>query len=244
MKKQDFIFILVIVAVLLPFFLSDELFKLFKYCTATHPYIMAFIKFALLSTVGDMLGLRIKEGRYTYKGYGSFPRAIVWGLFGMLIALAFVVFKTGVPVMIDTIGSWHNKTGVPEMIWHIADAMEDNTLTIERVIGAFCISVFMNTFFAPVFMTSHKICDTHILNNGGSMKAFIKPIPVGKYINELNWKVQWGFVFKKTIPLFWYPAHTITFLLPGDYQVLFAASLSIFLGVFLSIAAVMSRDKK
>ena len=50
-----------------------------------------------------------------------------------------------------------------------------------------------------------------------------------------------GFVFKKTIPFFWIPAHTITFLLPGQYQVLFAALLGVALGIILSIAAVMSR---
>jgi hypothetical protein len=49
--------------------------------------------------------------------------------------------------------------------------------------------------------------------------------------------VQWGFVFKKTIPLFWIPAHTLTFCLPQDLQVLFAAFCSVILGLFLSIAA-------
>jgi ABC-type phosphate/phosphonate transport system permease subunit len=55
-------------------------------------------------------------------------------------------------------------------------------------------------------------------------------------ITNLNWKVQWSFVFKKTIPFFWYPAHTITFLLPQNFQVLFAAFLGVALGVILSIA--------
>ncbi|GAB1473896.1 hypothetical protein MASR2M69_13370 [Bacteroidota bacterium] len=39
------------------------------------------------------------------------------------------------------------------------------------------------------------------------------------------------FVVGKTIPLFWIPAHTITFLLPDTYKVIFAASLSIVLGL-------------
>ena len=47
------------------------------------------------------------------------------------------------------------------------------------------------------------------------------------------------FVFKKTIPFFWYPAHTITFLLPGEMRVLFAAILGVVLGVLLAIAARM-----
>jgi hypothetical protein len=65
---------------------------------------------------------------------------------------------------------------------------------------------------------------------------FSTPIPVGKIITGLDWKTQWGFVFKKTIPLFWYPAHTLTFMLPSNYQVLFAAFLGVALGVILAIA--------
>jgi hypothetical protein len=78
---------------------------------------------------------------------------------------------------------------------------------------------------------------------GGSLKALITPLPFGNILASLNWKVQWDFVFKKTLPLFWIPAHTITFLLPAEFQVLFAASLSIVLGILLSVAAVMSREK-
>jgi hypothetical protein len=54
---------------------------------------------------------------------------------------------------------------------------------------------------------------------------------------NINWNAQWGFVFKKTIPFFWYPAHTITFMLPSDQRVLFAAVLGIVLGVLLAVAA-------
>ena len=38
---------------------------------------------------------------------------------------------------------------------------------------------------------------------------------------------------------FWYPAHTITFLLPDEVRVLFAAILGVALGVLLAIAARM-----
>jgi hypothetical protein len=48
--------------------------------------------------------------------------------------------------------------------------------------------------------------------------------------------VQWNFVLKKTIPFFWIPAHTITFLMPADFRVLFAALLGIVLGVILAVA--------
>ena len=138
----------------------------------------------------------------------------------MWIAVAMKTFSSGVPYLLQSFGI----EGVP-------DAMKQS-LSMEKVFGAFFISVMMNTTFGPVFMTLHKITDTQILQYGGKLTAILQ---------GLNWKVQWGFVFKKTIPFFWIPAHTITFLLPGQYQVLFAALLGVALGIILSIAAVMSR---
>jgi hypothetical protein len=52
----------------------------------------------------------------------------------------------------------------------------------------------------------------------------------------MNWKVQWNFVFKKTIPIFWIPAQTINFCFAPQYRILNAAILSIVLGVILAIA--------
>jgi hypothetical protein len=98
----------------------------------------------------------------------------------------------------------------------------------------------MNTTFAPVFMTIHKITDAHIGNCKGKLNFLTTPLPFGKLISQVNWNIQWGFVFKKTIPFFWIPAHTITFILPGEFQVLFAALLGIALGLILSIAALKS----
>jgi hypothetical protein len=61
---------------------------------------------------------------------------------------------------------------------------------------------------------------------------------------ELDWTTMWGFVFKKTIPLFWIPAQTINFMLPEEYRVLFAAFLSIVLGVLLSVAYLNNDSNK
>ena len=211
MKKNDFVFILCMLAIVLPFALIEPVGRWFSATTAAHPYLMAFAKFAILSTAGEMLGLRIKEGRYNYKGFG--------------------VFSTGAPKLVESLG-----------VAGVCEAMAGE-LSWLKVLGAFAISVTMNTIFAPVFMTVHKITDGHILNCNGSAKALVTPFNFGEALAGLNWRVQWGFVFKKTIPLFWYPAHTITFLLPAGFQVLFAAVLGIVLGVLLSVAANMSRGK-
>lgn len=231
-KKCDLIFWAVVVILLLPFFVSDAVYEAYKNFNGAHPYLMAFIKFMVLSSIGEMLGLRIKQGVYTYKGYGILSRAVVWGVLGVMIAVAMKIFSNGVPVMLE---SW----GLEGMV-----AAMGGGFSLAKFVDAFCISTAMNTFFAPMFMTLHKVTDTHILNCGGKISSLVTPIKFGEILASLNWRVQWSFVFKRTLPLFWIPAHTITFLLPAAYQVLFAASLSIVLGVLLSVAAVMSNEKK
>ncbi len=229
MKKQDITFILITIILFLPFFIFEPVYDLYKQTNMAHPYVMAFIKFALLATYGEVLGLRIKAGGYNLQGFGVLPKMIVWGFLGVWIAIAMKTFALGAPVMADTLG-----------LKGIAPAML-GSFTWQKLIGAFTISVMMNTCFAPVFMTFHKITDTHIIDNGGRLASLITPIQFAKILQNLNWNVQWNFVFKKTIPFFWIPAHTITFMLAAQYQVLFAAALSIVLGLILSIAAVMSR---
>ena len=229
MRTKDFIFILIVIAVFiavfLPFVISDVLYDWYLAFNAEHGMVMSFLKFGILATMGELLGLRISKGVYYFEGFGVLPRAIVWGILGMGINMAFIVFSTGVPAFMGYMGM-NNLTEV------MAGA-----LTPEKVLLAFSISVVMNSIFAPVFMTLHKITDMHIMNNGGTLRGLFTPIKMGDIMQNLNWKVQWGFVFKKTIPLFWFPAHTITFLLPGEMRVLFAALLGVLLGVILSIAA-------
>lgn len=191
--------------------------------------VMSFIKFALLATLGEVIGLRIKTGHYNTPGFGILPRAIVWGVLGLTIKLAFVIFTSGTLEFLTYMGMTN------------ASAIFKAGFSPEKLFIAFCISVFMNTIYAPVMMTFHKITDTHILKTGGTIKGLFSPIDFRTIFVNLNWDVQWNFVFKKTIPFFWYPAHTITFLLPPDYQVLFAALLGIALGTILALASMKTR---
>lgn len=225
MKKQDFLFIVVLVAIFLPFFLSSSLYESYKSFNAAHGMIMSFLKFGVLATLGEMLGLRISSGTYNRPGFGLMPRAVVWGVLGMGINAAMIIFSRGVPVFLEYMGM--DGAGVAI----------NGPLGMDKFWIAFSISVAMNTIFAPVFMTFHKITDTHILDCGGRLKSLVTPIPMTRIITHLNWDAQWNFVFKKTIPFFWYPAHTITFLLPGEMRVLFAALLGVALGILLAIAA-------
>lgn len=185
---------------------------------------MSFTKFAVLSTLGEMLGARISRGRYCPPGFGVVPKMIVWGILGMGINMAMIIFSNGVPAFLEYMG------------YGSAGADFAGNLTWGKVLVAFCVSVAMNSIFAPVFMTLHKITDIHISDNGGSLKALARPIPMAKVFSRIDWNAQWGFVFKKTIPFFWFPAHTVTFLLPQSARPLFAALLGVVLGVLLAVA--------
>lgn len=227
MKSRDFIFLTVLVAVFLPFFVSEPVYGWYVSFNAEHGMVMSFVKFGVLATLGEMLGLRISAGVYNRKGFGVLPRAVVWGILGMGISAAMMIFSKGVPLFMEYMGM------------EGASAVIGGELCPAKVWVAFAISVTMNTVFAPVFMTFHKITDTHILDCGGSLRSMVTPIPMTRIITSLNWGAQWNFVFKKTIPFFWYPAHTVTFLLPEETRVLFAALLGVVLGVLLAVAARM-----
>jgi len=219
MKRNDLIFVFLLLALFVPFFVSDSLYSAYGAFNASHGYLMSFLKFALLATIGESLGLRIRRGVYSYEGFGLLSRAIVWGFLGIAIKIAFVVFKEGAGSVLGSIG-----------------IMTDGGFT-SKLLLAFTASSLMNLIFAPVMMTLHKITDTHIVDNGGTVKGLFTPIDMSSILQRVDWRMMWGFVFKKTIPFFWIPAHTITFLLPADFQVLFAAILGIVLGVILAFAA-------
>ncbi len=226
MKKSDILFIILLLALFTPFFVNDAVYDWYKTFNSAHGMLMSFLKFAILSTLGEVLGLRINAGVYNRKGFGILPRMVVWGILGMGINMAMIIFSQGVPLFLEYMG-----------ISEASKLLPSPTVSIEKMWVAFAVSVAMNSIFAPVFMTFHKITDTHILQCGGSLKSLITPIPMTQIITGLNWNVQWNFVFKKTIPLFWFPAHTLTFMLPPEMRVLFAALLGIVLGVLLAIAA-------
>jgi len=230
MKIKDFYFIILAAAFFSPFFWSETVLETYKTVNHAHPMIMSFLKFAVLATIGEVIGLRIKSGVYNQPGFGILPRAIVWGFIGLTIKLAFMIFYTGTPFFLEkTLGI----RGAAKYL--------NGPLSLNKAGVAFAVSVAMNVMYAPVMMTFHKITDTHIVNTGGTVKGLFRPIPLGRIFRELNWDVQYNFVFKKTIPFFWIPAHTITFLLPVDWQVLFAAFLGIMLGIFLAIASQLGK---
>ncbi len=229
MKKNDFVFILILIAIFLPFVLSEKaydfLFDKQNGMNAVFPLTTAFVKFFILATLGELLGIRIKTGSYFKKNFGIFPHAVVWGFLGIFIQMAFITFYSGSLGFVTKIFAIENPHAIMEA-----------SLSWEKVLIALVISTLMNVMFAPVFMTIHKITDIHIQEHKGKFKSLITPINVEKIITTMNWRVQWNFVIKKTIPIFWIPAQAVNFCFPEEFRILNAAILGIVLGVILAIA--------
>jgi hypothetical protein len=194
--------------------------------TRAAPYGTSFLKFAVLATFGECIGLRIVTGDYNRPGFGILPKALVWGVLGVGIKTAFTIFAAGAPAVLAELGLPISATTLKSGDF------------FPRLLAAFFISVTMNSIFAPLFMILHKVSDLHIAETGGTLRGFLTPIPMGRLLKEIPWDVMWGLVFKKTLPCFWLPAHTITFMLPQHFQVVFAALLGVVLGVILAIAGM------
>lgn len=222
MKKNDGLFALLAVSIA-AFLLIPISRQWFEAATLAYPYPMGFLKTALLASMGELLADRIRTGRY-FARKGVWMRALVWGLLGLLFVLAFSLFSKGTLAMIET--------GVLPKIASPA--------WLGVLYGAFLTSVFMNLFFAPAFMILHRFTDAAIAASDGSWKRLFQ-VRWTTLIDSIDWKRFFGFVVFQTIPLFWIPAHTVTFLLPPEYRVLMAGLLSIALGFLL--AQKQSRKK-
>lgn len=215
MKKGDFIWLglLGIICVGLLYPASHEGFvKL----TKAYPYGMGFVKVAILATMGELLALRIVAGQWRQPA-GLLWRGLIWGLLGMSFVLVFEIFASGV-----------------------AAAMAKGLLPVGAgfwgaLLPAFFISTCMNLVFAPTMMALHRVTDTYIDLGGGQWNKILA-VELRQVAQQIDWVGFCSFVVVRTIPLFWIPAHTVTFLLPPEYRVLSAAFLSIALGAILAFA--------
>ncbi len=207
MRKGDFIFVLALIAAI-GFIVSPWTHPLFVTATNAHPYLMGFAKFAVLATMGDLLAFRLMNKRWSILT-GQVLRTINWGFVGMVVVLMFGIFSTGVTAQMEK--GMLPGAGIP-------------------IVTAFLISLCMNVLSAPFLMGAHRFGDVLIdLKFGKENKG--KPITRKRAIEAANWGGFVDFTVLKVIPFFWVPAHTISFLLPAEYRVVFAASLSIAMGI-------------
>lgn len=181
--------------------------------TNEFPYIMGFLKFALLATFGEMLKHRIKTGSWAVS---CLPlRVLVWGFYGIVMTIAFSLFAKGTAAMMSG-NLWFGSNPA------LGSSFGNN------LIFALTTSVFMNMIFAYPMMLSHEWF--------GQVIEKRKFIGGAEFFGSCDAKV-WGSFIPKTILYFWVPAHTVTFLLPAEFRVLVGAALSVALGFILTIKA-------
>ena len=206
MKKDHVLSIIfILVTGLFIFVLTRPFFLNFS---NTYKLIAGFIKFFFLASLGDVLGKRLKTKTWSIPD-GFIYKAIVWGVIGILITLVFGLYDGGITTLENT-----------------------NLLPVSNVslLHAFFVSLFMNLTFGPMMMAFHRVSDTFIELRVNKEKVSLKDT-----VEKIDWAGFIKFVVFKTIPLFWIPAHTITFILPPTYRVMFAAVLGIVLGLLLGL---------
>ena len=184
--------------------------KPFVELTKAYPLQMGFFKVALLGTFGECLKMRLRTG--SWKITHPIQRIFIWGLFGVWFAWAFPVFRGGVATEL-----------IAKKLWFGGPA----------VAVAFSKSLWINIFggYAYFMMLTHEYFNKIIEKQGWVTAQEFK-----EKLDPRAWFpcLSWGSI-PMSIIWFWVPAHTFTFSLPGHFQVLCAAMLSVALGFILTI---------
>ncbi|ERI89605.1 hypothetical protein HMPREF1982_04470 [Clostridiales bacterium oral taxon 876 str. F0540] len=210
MKKGDLLWGAVLIAWILILVVPSSR-AVFITVTNKYPYLGGFIKFSILATMGDLLGIRVLKGTWILPK-GLLYKAIIWGIIGTMVTLMFTIFMGGA-----------------------AAAQASGKLPFEgsTVAQAFFGSAVMNVTFGPMMMLFHRFTDMYIDTRYEKKGSHIS---LRELIAKNDWNSLIEFTWLKTCPFFWIPAHTIVFLLPSQYRVIISAFLSIALGLLLTIA--------
>ena len=188
MKKGDFVWIAALLVWVLILVVPSSR-ALFISVTDAHPYAGGFIKFAILASMGDMLGIRVIKGEWIAPK-GLMYKALVWGIIGLMVTLVFTVFMGGA-----------------------AAAQASGKLPFNGSIlaQAFFGSSIMNVTFGPMMMVFHRFTDMYIDSKCDNKEV---KVTMRELIEKNDWNSLVEFSWLKTCPFFWIPAHTIVFLLP------------------------------
>lgn len=182
--------------------------------TESRPYMGGFIKFAILATMGDLMGVRILNAHWVIPK-NLYQKMIVWGVIGMMVTLVFSVYMGGV-----------------------AFAQSIGRLPFDGYVlaHAFLGSLIMNVTFGPMMYIYHMYGDKLIESIFSNKKVTVREL-----VDNTDWYTLVSFSWLKTCIFIWIPCHTIVFLLPSEYRVLASAFLSILLGL---IIAYSKKDKR
>lgn len=198
-----------VVAAFAAMLLIPESREVFRVLSAEHLMAMGFIKFALLATVGELVAARLTKKAWLLPS-ALVPRIVIWGALGTVLALMLKLYSGGVAFLLEN--GFLPGAGI-------------------AFVSAFATSLAMNVTFGPVMMGFHRLTDQY-LDLRSERKA---GVDLQTVISNVDWQGYVRFVLLRTIPFFWVPAHTVTFLLPPEFQTIMAAFLSIALGIILSL---------
>ncbi len=189
---------------------------MFEELSGNHPYLMGFVKFGLLATAGELIAIKLSKGEFKKPPY-LIARIVIWGLIGIWITYMMKMFFIGSGALIS------------------AGLLPGRSLAADgipyKLVRAFATSATMNLTFGPTFMAVHKCSDTYLALRAERGRG----VKLGDVIDAVDWKRFVSFTLLRTVPIFWIPAHTLTFMLPAAYQVMLAALLSVALGIILNL---------
>lgn len=110
----------------------------------------------------------------------------------------------------------------------LGNTLGDTLLGTDALLGrAVMMSFLMNATFAPLMMSTHHLSD-----------IFIEKMLEGDLssIQNTTWRPFYRFIFLRTLPFFWFPAHVLSFLMPASWRLLYAAALGVMLGVLQAVS--------
>ncbi|MGE5707907.1 MAG: hypothetical protein ACM3YO_06215 [Bacteroidota bacterium] len=175
-----------------------------------HPLGMAALQFMLLGTLGDWLAAKLRGGRMG--GMEGLCKLPTWAILGITVKYAFL-----------------GGTGATGSL------LEHGFLPGLGAFGfAFYKSLIVNTFYGPFMMIGHRLSDDYLARQGFRPGPILRDLPKARLWPGLA-SIHWDSMRRSLsmIPIFWVPAHTLTFLLPEYLQVTMAAVWAIALGVML-----------
>ncbi len=111
-----------------------------------YPILSSAIQIGILGTIGELMAVRIRMGKWYYFGPGPWKlpaKAFVWAFLGITFKYVFTGFY-GFVASITREGWWFS-------------AAESNTY-----VRALSVSFFANIIYGPIFTTFHRFTDNYI----------------------------------------------------------------------------------
>lgn len=198
--------------------------------------LMAIVYFCLASVAFILVGTRYHAAPIImgHPYFLAFMKFACLATFGESLRRRIATKSWALPHMVQRFVTW-GFWG----IW-IAFAFQLASIGVQHVTGrdhgflyALVVSLWLNILSGYGFfmMLSHFVADKMI--DGQWMMPW-------QYLGIAT-LTRWARVVLLCLVFFWLPAHTLTFMLPPTWRVVFAAYLSIFLGALLSLGEQKGR---